>query len=254
MNILVFVAHPDDETMLAGGTLRLLAATNERVHLVCATRGEGGESGDPAVCSRDDLGGFREKEMECAADVLGVHALTWLDYIDPQPGSADDLHGFVEDPDELSARIAGLIEKYRIDAVITHGSSGEYGHPAHIQCWIASLMAVSMYASRDAPVLYAFSAYFSGHPKPRLLNRDQPADTIVSVSTVMPYKIRAALCHRSQHSLFVRRSTQLAGRKLKVPEIVLPVESLHRVKRENRFGFADILQERLRPWSLDGQV
>ena len=151
MNILVFVAHPDDETMLAGGTLRLLVASNNQVHLVCATRGEGGENGNPVVCSREMLGAFREKEMECAADALGVYTLTWLDYIDPQPGSANDLYGFVEDLDELSERIIGLIEKYRIDVIITHGSSGEYGHPAHIQCWKASLAAVSMYPSRDAP-------------------------------------------------------------------------------------------------------
>ena len=44
MNILVFFAHPDDETMLCGGTLALLAQAGAKIHFVCATRGEGGEA------------------------------------------------------------------------------------------------------------------------------------------------------------------------------------------------------------------
>ena len=43
MNILAFFAHPDDETMLAGGALALLAQNGAQVHYLCATRGEGGE-------------------------------------------------------------------------------------------------------------------------------------------------------------------------------------------------------------------
>ncbi len=49
MNILAFFAHPDDETMLCGGTLALLARAGARVHLLIATRGEGGENGEPPV-------------------------------------------------------------------------------------------------------------------------------------------------------------------------------------------------------------
>ena len=48
MNVLAFFAHPDDETMLIGGTLAILAQNGVRVHYVCATRGEGGEVGRPA--------------------------------------------------------------------------------------------------------------------------------------------------------------------------------------------------------------
>ena len=46
MNILAFFAHPDDETMLCGGTLALLAQNGASVHYLCATRGEGGELGE----------------------------------------------------------------------------------------------------------------------------------------------------------------------------------------------------------------
>ena len=41
MNVLAFFAHPDDETMLCGGTLAILARHGAAVHYLCATRGEG---------------------------------------------------------------------------------------------------------------------------------------------------------------------------------------------------------------------
>ncbi len=46
MNVLAFFAHPDDETMLAGGTLALLAELGATVYYVCTTRDEGGETGE----------------------------------------------------------------------------------------------------------------------------------------------------------------------------------------------------------------
>lgn len=50
MNLLAFFAHPDDETMLIGGTLALLSQAGFDVHYLCATRGEGGELGEPLIC------------------------------------------------------------------------------------------------------------------------------------------------------------------------------------------------------------
>jgi LmbE family N-acetylglucosaminyl deacetylase len=48
MSVLAFSAHPDDETMLAGGTLALLGRAGAQVQSLCATRGEGGETWEPS--------------------------------------------------------------------------------------------------------------------------------------------------------------------------------------------------------------
>ena len=40
--LLCLVAHPDDETMLCGSTLALLATRGVEVHVAALTRGEGG--------------------------------------------------------------------------------------------------------------------------------------------------------------------------------------------------------------------
>lgn len=41
--ILAIAAHPDDETMLAGGTLAMYAAQGHAVYILATTRGESGE-------------------------------------------------------------------------------------------------------------------------------------------------------------------------------------------------------------------
>ena len=60
MNVLAFFAHPDDETMMAGGALMMLARQGLQVHYYSATRGEGGEVGEPPLCTFEELGTVRE--------------------------------------------------------------------------------------------------------------------------------------------------------------------------------------------------
>lgn len=48
MTALVIFARPDDETMMCGGPLALLAIEGWNVHYICATRDQGGEYGHPA--------------------------------------------------------------------------------------------------------------------------------------------------------------------------------------------------------------
>jgi hypothetical protein len=51
----------------------------------------------------------------------------------------------------------------------------------------------------------------------------------VDTAPVYDQKLWATLCHRTQHALFVRHSSEEAGRSLTVPEVVVTLESLHRV-------------------------
>ena len=97
MNVLAFFAHPDDETMLAGGTLALLARQGVQVHYLSATRGEGGEAGEPPLCSLEDLGQVREEELACAVAALGGSSLDFLGYTDPRVGPDDELYAYSDD-------------------------------------------------------------------------------------------------------------------------------------------------------------
>ena len=252
MNVLAFFAHPDDETMLAGGILALLSRGGAQVHYLCATRGEGGEVGEPPVCEPEELGEVREKEMVCAVQALGGHSLTFLGYTDPRVGPDEELYTYTENLTMLSGQVAASVRQFQIDAVITHGSNGEYGHPAHVITHQAAAIAVLSFGEA-APLLYTADASFPDHPKPRLTNKDDPAHLVVDITPVLPQKEQAALCHRSQHALFVRRASKEAGRQLTVPEVILSLESLHRrhppIKNEEKPD--DQLADSLRPWTAN---
>jgi LmbE family N-acetylglucosaminyl deacetylase len=228
MNIMAFFAHPDDETMLCGGTLALLAKNGASIDYLCATRGEGGEAGEPPLCTREELGVFRQAELEKAVVALGGKSLTVLDYIDPPVGEGDQLYPYTQDIDQLVREIVQHIQRLKPMAVITHGSNGEYGHPAHLLTHQAARQAVNSLANHS-PLLYTVQATFPEHPKPRLANKDDPAHLIIEISDVLDMKINAAMCHRTQHALFVRRGSQQAGRTLAVAETITKIESLHRV-------------------------
>ncbi len=249
MNILVFFAHPDDETILCGGTLALLARAGAEVHYLCATRGEGGELGEPPLCERAELGAVRAAELECAVEALGGASLTFLDYVDPVVGEDGKLHPYTTDLDALAAQLLAHIGRLNAAVVLTHGSDGEYGHPAH---WVTHQAARRMIDALGdaAPLLYTFSASFPRHPRPRLANPDDPAHIVLDIAPAFEQKVAAARCHRTQNALFVRRSSQKAGRPLSIPEVLMKLEGLHRV-HPPLTGDApqDALAALLAPWS-----
>ncbi|MEN4099446.1 MAG: PIG-L family deacetylase [Anaerolineaceae bacterium] len=227
LNVLAFFAHPDDETMLCGGTLALLAAAGARVHYLIATRGEGGEVGDPPLCTQAELGKVRAAEMKCAVQALGGVSLDFLDYVDPMVGADNTLFPFEAELEQVVDALSHFLRYLQVDAIITHGANGEYGHPAHRLVNQAASAAVNASAAQ-ARLLYHVQAAFENHPRPHLMNKDEPAHLVLETAAVKDAKTAAALCHRSQHALFVRRASERAGRALTVAVVITTLESLHR--------------------------
>jgi LmbE family N-acetylglucosaminyl deacetylase len=213
--------------MLAGGILSMLAKGGFSVHYLCATRGEGGEVGEPAVCTREQLGEVREQELVYAVQALGGRSLTFLGYRDPPIGPNDELHAYTNNLTMLAGQVAASIRQHDPVAIITHGSNGEYGHPAHILTYTAARIAAESLGT-SAPLLYSVMADFPDHPRQRLANQADPAHLVVDITPGLAQKEKAALCHRTQHALFVRRRSQELGHPVSVPEALMRVESLHR--------------------------
>ncbi len=219
-SIVVIGAHPDDETMLTGGTLALLSSQGVQVHIVCATRGEGGEVGDPPLCERSELGAIREQELRCAADQLGAASVHILGYVDPVVGPGETLYPFEADLDTLSAQILAATRRVQADAILTHGTDGEYGHPAHQLLHQAARAAVLR--SPSGLLLYTFAAQVPGI-EDRIWNRSDPAHLALDVRPWLDAKEAAAMCHRTQHDMFRRRYPGKAIR-----EVLRTVEAFRR--------------------------
>jgi LmbE family N-acetylglucosaminyl deacetylase len=196
MIVLCIGAHPDDETY-AGGTLAKLADEGHEVYLLVTTRGEGGSAGSPALCERHELGQVREQECRAAGAVLGARDVLFLPYEDPRPaeGKAQAVKASLE---EFSAAIQAVVEQLRPDVVITHGSTGEYGHPQHIFTHQAALHALrGLWPWRPQDLL----TWSAAHPNPEVpadINLEDPADMIVNIRPWTERKRAAFHEHHTQ--------------------------------------------------------
>jgi LmbE family N-acetylglucosaminyl deacetylase len=207
VRVLAVSGHPDDETMFAGGYLARRASLGDELYILCSTRGEGGEVGDPPVGPRERLGEIREQELRCAAHALGARDVYFLDYLDPYMEIGGTASRIDASLDEYVAAIAGYLERLRPDVVVTHGSNGEYGHPQHVFTHQAVFEAARQLGERGPREIVTWMARRDGDPEVRLTNQDDPADEVLDVSPWFEAKLTAAACHRSQHAMF-RRNNQ----------------------------------------------
>lgn len=128
-------AHPDDEAIFTGATMRRLADAGARVVLVTATCGELGEPVIPLVPG-ESLVARRRRELEEAAEVLGVARLVLLGRRDSgMPGWDSNTHPdalATADPGLLACRVAALCRQEDAAALVHYDSYGIYGHPDHV--------------------------------------------------------------------------------------------------------------------------
>lgn len=127
MNCVVFLhAHPDDEALLSGGTLRGLHQKGIRTVVIFLTNGERGLAD---TNSSTALGEQRKHEALKSSKILGVSKTYFLDYGD------SGLHAeFAESPvrlEEMCERVKAILEIEQPNTFITYDAEGGYGHPDH---------------------------------------------------------------------------------------------------------------------------
>lgn len=122
--LVAFHAHPDDESLLMGGTIARAAAEGHRVVLVTATDGAAGLA-STAMGARADLGRRRLAELEVAAEALGAARVVHLGFPD---GDFSDVP-----VDEAAEALTRVLEQESADVLTGYDPSGGYGHPDHVQ-------------------------------------------------------------------------------------------------------------------------
>jgi LmbE family N-acetylglucosaminyl deacetylase len=123
-SILFSLAHPDDESFAAAGTIMKYAAAGVRSVLVTATRGDKGKLGNPPVCHPEELPACRERELRDAARIIGVEDLHILDYRDKELLNAP--------PDEIRRALVSILRQVRPLIVATFDPNGFNAHPDHV--------------------------------------------------------------------------------------------------------------------------
>jgi LmbE family N-acetylglucosaminyl deacetylase len=145
-------AHPDDEASSTGGVLALYSDQGIRTIVVTCTNGEFGDAPGgikPGQDGHDEqaVAQLRLAELRQSAKILGVSDLETLGYHDS--GMPDWEYKFRPDAfcnvplADVANRIAGLIEDYRPQIVITYDDKGPYQHPDHVHASLAAQQAVA---------------------------------------------------------------------------------------------------------------
>lgn len=204
-NLLAVFAHPDDESLSAGGLLARTASEGGRTAVVTATWAEDSP---------------RAKDLAAALQHLAADPPRFLGYADARaPESAKDQPRFCDAPlDEAVGRLVSHIRDFRPDVIATHDAyGGVTGHPDHLHTHRVTVLAAQaaaldgLYPEAGPPWL-AHSLYFATHPHsameslaniigPRKARYSVPDEQVALTVDVTPWldkKVAAILAHRSE--------------------------------------------------------
>jgi len=168
--ILGIFAHPDDETLCAGGTLAKYASAGAQISVVSLTKGEAGQIRDASAATRSTLSAVREKELYAAGDALGVAETRCLDYPD---GGLADVDGQI-----LLGLARDLIRESDADVVITFGADGFSGHSDHAAVGVA--VTAACYERQSIAPIRLFHCH---QPHSTMLLRDRLASWVTELTT-----------------------------------------------------------------------
>ncbi|MBI5151607.1 MAG: PIG-L family deacetylase [Candidatus Pacebacteria bacterium] len=200
IKVVCFFAHPDDETFGPGASLALWAQRGVEIHVVCATKGEGG--GDGRV---------RTKELRIAAKLLGVTSVEFLRYNDGKI-SNDQLQ-------KLEKDFLRFIKKYKPDAVLTYDLNGISGHMDHIAIASSTTQAFRKNTIPQALYYFVSKKYFTDQITEYFIyfpdgKERHEVNLIIDTSSVWELRVKAMYCHKTQ----MKDVENILGRSKNVPK------------------------------------
>jgi LmbE family N-acetylglucosaminyl deacetylase len=201
--LLLVMAHPDDESMGAGGLVLRHTRNGIPAYLVCATYGEAGWMGKPPGAKEVDLPEIRARELEEAATALALNRVELWDYPDGAVARSDQK--------QITERIWEQITRVRPRVVVGWGPDGGYGHPDHVAMGACTDAAVAAMTEGDRPALYhiavdgplaesyAEAMRLVGGANGMPLQAQEKVDVVIELDPdEVMMKLRAIECHQSQ--------------------------------------------------------
>ena len=195
-SVLVFTPHPDDDTFLCGGTMKLLAQNGNTVRIAIYTNDNKGSL--DLEMTRERLAVIRRAEEEAACAVLGIpkENLTWLGYEDGDLEYAN--------PQRLRGEACRLIKKFRPDAVFTLDPGDEFNR------WHKTDHRMAAMITKDAFIASEWHLYYPQHlldeglkPSPvpvAYYYYTTSPNYLVDITSVIEDKVKASNKHVSQFS------------------------------------------------------
>lgn len=184
--MLVILAHPDDESFAAGGTLAKYSHQDVQVILLCATRGEAGI----LEANPEDAGDLRERELRQAAELLGIE-VHFLGYPDGELAYTK--------PEKLLETIACWIDLVQPQVILTFGPEGVSGHPDHVTISHIVTQAYDLFYKKGVPLyIHPSEATVLGCGVSYSITEYGKPLVEVDISDYKLEKVRAIQSHASQ--------------------------------------------------------
>ena len=184
--LIVFAAHPDDETIGCGGTIKKLSQNGCEVIVVFATTGNTGI--DQSRSYEKNIKSIRLKEAKSAAKILGIKKIiSWKNSSQELQYNIKSLHSAIK-----------LIRKEKPDLIISHSNIDK--HNDHIvlnkiitqACLKAGEnLLPSLGSTYRVKNVWAFE----------VVNILSNIDYVVDISDQLKFKIDAINKYKSQHKI-----------------------------------------------------
>jgi N-acetylglucosamine malate deacetylase 2 len=182
--VLVIFPHPDDEAFGVSGTISTHINSGTPVTYACLTLGEMGRNlGNPPFATRESLPKIRKKELQTAANAMGIKDLRMMGYRDKTLEFEND--------EKLANMVTDLIEELDPSLIITF-YPGYSVHPDHEATARAVIRAVRRLPKASRPKLHCVA--FSKNCEEEL---GKP-DILHDISSVKDQKLDTLRAHISQ--------------------------------------------------------
>ena len=173
MHILIIAAHPDDEVLGMGATIKKLAKKRNKIHLLIISEGTTAQYSDSKM--------IRTRRNACkkSAKILGISSIDFLDYPDMKLDTISHL--------EINKEIEKIIKKFKPKIVYTTPN-----HDLNLDHKIVHNS--TLVATRpQSGVKEIFSYEIPGTVK----KPNQP-NVFEDITMELSYKIKAMKCYKSE--------------------------------------------------------
>ncbi|MCU5746632.1 bacillithiol biosynthesis deacetylase BshB2 [Staphylococcus sp. SQ8-PEA] len=190
-HVLVIFPHPDDETFSSAGTIARYIDQGVPVTYVCLTTGQMARNlGNPPFATRESLPTIRERELEEAAQAIGITDLRKM-------GMRDKTVEF-EPHDEMDAMVKSFIDELHPSVIISFYPKFAV-HPDHEATAEAVVRTVGQMPESERPRLQLVA--FSNDAPEKLGD----PDILNEISDYKEVKLRAFEAHASQTGSFLEQ-------------------------------------------------
>ncbi len=201
-NVLVIAAHPDDELLGVGGTVRRLSNEGKSVHAVIMAEGLTSRSGHRQDTDKIELAHLQEDARNAAQEV-GYASIEFCGFPDNRMDEVDLL--------DVIKVVSRYVEKYQPDTIFTH-HYGDLNIDHRITCE-AVLTACRPVGKYCVKRIYAFETPSSTEWN---YNYDKPftPNVYVDVSDTIVAKVKGMNCYRTESTNYPHPRSEKALRAL----------------------------------------